>query len=228
VETNDLILTLSRGVTPVRRLPHPMTRAALWLALSLPYIAAIVVVYEWAGFHSGLAFDTRLVIEELAMLATAVTAAIAAFCCIVPGRDRRIALLPLLPLSVWLASMGETCLDQWDRYGPAGMSLRTGWECLPPSILIGILPAAAMVVMLRRGAPLFPRSAVLLGALAVAALGNLGMRIFHVGDVTIMMLVWHLGAVALLFAAAGYFAPRLLGWRYLTPTAQAPGGSGHR
>lgn len=214
METSDLILTLSRDAAPVRRLAHPMTRAALWFALSVPYIAAIVIIYELAGFETSLSLDARFVIEELATIATAVTAAIAAFCCIVPGRDRRIALLPLLPLAVWLASLGQQCADQWLRFGAAGVSLSVGWECLPPSILIGIVPAVVMVIMLRRGAPLYPRSTVMLGALAVAALGNLGLRIFHVGDVTIMMLVWHLGAVALLLAAASFFGPRVLNWRH--------------
>jgi hypothetical protein len=50
--------------------------------------------------------------------------------------------------------------------------------------------------------------------MVVAALGNLGLCIFHEGDVTIMMLVWHLGAVALLLAAATFFGPRLLMWRF--------------
>lgn len=213
MDTNDLIRILSADIAPVRRLPHPMTRAALWLGLSVPYIATIVFAYELAGYETSLSFDGRLLIEELATIATAVTAAIAAFCCVVPGRDRRIALLPLLPLAVWLVSVGEQCADQWMRFGAAGLSLSVYWECAPPSILIGVVPAIAIIVMLRRGAPLYPRSTVLLGALAVAALGNLGLRLFHVGDVTIMMLVWHFGAGALLIGLASFFGPRVLTWR---------------
>ncbi len=214
METSDLIVALSRDSAPVKRLPHPMTRAALWFALSVPYIAAIFVAYELAGHEASLSFDGRFLTEELATVATAVTAAIAAFCCVVPGRTRKIALLPLLPLAVWLASVGEQCAGQWLRVGAATLSFSVGWECVPPSILIGIGPAIVMVVMLRRGAPLFPRTTLLLGGLAVAAVGNLGLRLFHTGDVTIMMMAWQLGAVALLLSAAGSLGPRLLRWQF--------------
>lgn len=214
METSDLIQALARDVTPVKRLPHPLVRGALWLSISAPYIAVIVLAYDLAGYETSVSFDGRFLVEELATVATAVTAAVAAFCCIVPGRDRRIALVPLLPLALWLASIGAQCASQWLKFGVADVSLNVGWECLPPSILIGVVPAIAMVFMLRRGAPLYPRSTILLGALAVAALGNLGLRLFHAGDVTVMMLVWHLGAVALLCGLASFFGPRMLRWRY--------------
>jgi hypothetical protein len=79
--------------------------------------------------------------------------------------------------------------------------------------VIGIVPAVAMVLMLRRGAPLYPRLTLLLGALAVGAIGNFGMQIFHFRDASIMVLVWHLGSVAVLSALAGLAGERVIGWR---------------
>jgi hypothetical protein len=72
-----------------------------------------------------------------------------------------------------------------------------------------------MVVMLRRGAPLYPRVSVALGALAVAALGAFGMRLFHIGDATVMVLCWHFGTVALLSALAGWAGRSVLAWRHV-------------
>jgi len=46
------------------------------------------------------------------------------------------------------------------------------WDCLPPAILIGIVPSIAMVVMLRCGAPLLPRVSLAPGELAVWRLSS--------------------------------------------------------
>jgi hypothetical protein len=70
-----------------------------------------------------------------------------------------------------------------------------------------------MVIMLRRGAPMVPRISVALGALAVGALANFGLRIFHVGDVSIVLLTWHFGGLALLSIVAGRLGDRVMSWR---------------
>lgn len=159
--------------------------------------------------------DTRYVIQQFATIATAGTAAIAAFCSVVPGRDLRLAFLPLLPLAVWLASLAEEWTDVWFRLGAEGLSVRVGWDCVPQSGLLALAPAVAIVIMLGRGAPLYPRLTVALGAMASAALGNLGLRLFNVGDVAVMTLVWHLGAVAMLFGLAWWAGSRMLSWGHV-------------
>ena len=214
LNTAELIKSLAEDCAPVRPLPPPLTRVAQWLAISVPYVAAVTLAYRLSGNEISLSLEPRLLIEELATIVTAMTAAVAAFCCGIPGLDRKIAFLPLLPLTVWLVSIGQVCAKSWLQLRAAGLSLNVGWECLPPSALIGLLPAVAMVVMLRRGAPLYPRVTMALGGLAVAALANLGLRLFHAGDVTIVMLTWHLGAVALLLALACWSGPWILPWRH--------------
>jgi hypothetical protein len=90
-------------------------------------------------------------LEQAAILTTALTAAIAAFASVIPGRHRKICLLPLAPLAVWLASLGEGCASDWLRFGADGLQVRPDWECAPAAIFIGIIPAVVMIVMLRRG-----------------------------------------------------------------------------
>jgi hypothetical protein len=213
MHTDELIRRLQADVRPVRRLRPPWTRAGLWLALALPYVAVVV----WAKLSMldlpETVADPRFLIEQAATFATALTAAVAAFYSIVPGFDRRILLMPLAPLAVWLASVGSGCLDDWLRLGAEALAIRPDWECLPAASVIGIVPAVAMVLMLRRGAPLYPRLTLLLGALAVGAIGNFGMQIFHFRDASIMVLVWHLGSVAVLSALAGLAGERVIGWR---------------
>jgi len=187
----------------------------LWLALSVPFLAAVIWLMMPSDINpAATVTDRRFLLEEAMLLLAALTAAFAAFASVVPGYDRRVLLLPLVPLVAWLASLGEGCWRNWVALGADGLTLRADWDCLPPAILIGIVPSIAMVVMLRRGAPLVPRISIALGALAVAALANLGLRLFHVGDASVMVLFWHLGAAAVLTGLAALTGRRVLHWRH--------------
>jgi hypothetical protein len=220
LDTQELVRRLGDDAAPVRPLPAPMARAALWLLISIPYVAGIALAYQLLGAAILQSLDVRFLIEELALIAAAITAAVAAFCCIIPGRDRTIALLPLVPLAVWLASLVQACLSGWLQSGSVSLGLPPDWSYFPKLALISLVPAVAMIVMLCRGAPLYPRSTLALGAVAVAALGNVGLRFFHVGEVTITVLICDLGAVALLSALAGWAGPRILSWPHVGHTRE--------
>jgi hypothetical protein len=212
VETNQLIQHLAERAAPVGRLPAPWRRAALWFAISLPYVAAVVLTHVQQIDLAHLFADRRLLIEQSAILLTAATAVLAAFHSVIPGHDRRIVLLPVLPLAVWLAVLGEGCIGGWLRGSSGESGMRLGWECLPPAVLIGVVPTVAIVAMLRRGAPLHPRATLVLAALAVAALGNFGMRLFHPGDASLLVLLWHFGSVAVLSLLGGGAGKIVLNW----------------
>src|SRR5919198_5527702 len=141
MDTDALIQELANSAAPVRRLPGPCARMLLWLALSIPVLAAVI----WLMMPSDIKpiatlADRRFLLEEAVLLVTALTAALAAFASVVPGYDRRVLLIPLVPLAVWLASLGEGCWRNWVAFGANGLTLRADWDCLPPAILIGIVP----------------------------------------------------------------------------------------
>ena len=210
MNTNELITRLIADLKPVRPLRPPWARAGLWLTLALPCVAAVV----WGKLNvdaSILTSDARFMVEEAATLATALAAAIAAFASAIPGFDRRLLLLPLAPLSLWLASVGHGCLQDWIRFGSEGLALRPDWDCLLLAAMIGVVPAAAMIAMLRAAPPLRPRSTLALAALAVASLANLGLQFAHVHDASIMVLTWHLGAAAAFAALGGWLGGAILG-----------------
>jgi hypothetical protein len=50
---------------------------------------------------------------------------------------------------------------------------------------------------------------------AVAALGNFALRLYHLGDVSIMVLVWHFGSVAVLAFIASLLGRRFLNWQHV-------------
>ena len=213
LDTDALIDRLAGEATPVRRLDPVWKRVALWFALGVPPLLVIVAVHGLAVDAPTLLADRQLLVEQVAALLTAVAAASAAFASIIPGVNRRWLWLPVIPLAVWLLALGKGCLDDWVRLGPEGLALRPDFDCFGPMLLIAAVPAAAMLFMLRRGAPLAPRATLFLGALATAAVVAFGLRFFHVGDASIMVLVWHMGLAAVLSLVAWLAGPRLLGWR---------------
>jgi hypothetical protein len=79
--------------------------------------------------------------------------------------------------------------------------------------IIGIIPAAAIVVMLRKALPLHPRLTLALAALAVASVANFGLQFAHMRDASIMVLTWHLGAAVVISVLGAWLGERILGWR---------------
>lgn len=218
--TAALIDRLSRDAAPVRRLPGPAARAALWLLVSLPFVAGVIVAHGTLPGLDRMMDEPRFLLEQFGAAITAVLAAVGAFASTVPGAGRRWLWLPLIPLAVWLASVGGGCLEDWLALGEEGLRLRIDWDCFLPMALLGTLPGAAIVLMLQRGAPLRPRLTLALGGLAVAALANVALQMFHLGDLSLMVLVWHLGSMVAFSLLASLLGPLLLRWR--TPALAKP------
>ncbi len=219
-ETEQMIQGLARDARPVRPLHGPHIRAALWLIISLSYITAILILMP-AGHNILAQFSNQaFAIEQAATLSTAIAAAIAAFITIIPGRSPRWAALPLFPVSIWLASLAPACMLEFSQIGlQAFMTPHSLW-CVPVMAVFGAVPAIAMIVMIRRGAPMTPHLSAALGGLAAAGIGNLGVRLVHPEDVSVMLIVWHIGGVMALSALAASAGRLLLNWASITAASQ--------
>jgi len=213
MDTDHFIQQLAEHAQPVVRLHAPWRRTVHWLSASLVYVSIVVAAYLWADGGLPTSIQMRFVLELAAILATAVTAAIAAFSSVVPGRDRRFLLLPLIPVSVWLATLGHGCLQDWQVLGITGLQVRADWDCAMPALVVSALPAGVMLLMLRRGAPLIPAVSLALGVLATGAIANFGLRVFHAGDLSIQILAWHAGGVVVVSMIASLAGTRVLPWR---------------
>lgn len=211
--TDALISQLSRSIHPVRPLPHPLRRMLGWAMIALAFCAAMV----WAiGPRPDLAdrlMDGRFVLEQVAALATGLAAAVAALALTVPGTSPLIRFLPILPGAIWVGTLSLGCLRDWWQLGADGLRITPDPACLFYIALIGSLPAFVLMQMLRRGVPLAPRITMLLAALAAAGLGNFALRFFHMQDAALMVLVWQVGAVALLAGLAGLTGRQILPWK---------------
>ena len=212
MKTDALIDSLARDAGPVRPLASPARRIWGWLAIALGFALAMV----WAiGARPDLAErlqEGRFLLEQGAALATAITAAMAALALTMPDAARFWRWLPVIPAAAWLGTLGLGCLRDWAQMGPEGLRLTPDPECFVYITLIGSLPMLALVLMLRKGAPLRPSWTLALAALAAAAIGNVALRLFHTQDAALMVLVWQVGAVALIAGIAALSGRAVLRW----------------
>jgi hypothetical protein len=216
METDRLIRELAQGSGQVLRLSPPWTRTAMWFGLAVPYLVFVVIMMSPRTDLAAKLVEPTYLIEQFAALLTAIAAGFAAFASTVPGFDRRYLLLPALPFGLWFGSLSLGCLRTWLHYGPEGLSLHPDWLCFPAIVIVGMVPAIAMAVMLRRGAPLNPRLTTAFGGLAAAGLGDFGLRFFHPQDASVMVLVWQMSTVFLLTVLAGWVGALLMDWSALT------------
>jgi hypothetical protein len=213
MDTSTLIKRLGGDATPVSPLKSPWRRAAVWIGLSLLSIGALILFWPFTEPFSLQLGDTRFLVEQAAALATGITAAAAAFATTVPGYNRRMLALPLVPLAVWVGDIGQGCVRDLMTHGPAGWLVMAHWPCLTATVLVGLVPIAVMAVMLRRGAPLTPRLTTALGGLAAAGMANFGVRFVHGLDASPIVLVWHVGALVVFSMVAAAAGRSILKWK---------------
>ncbi|MHC2791175.1 hypothetical protein ACVINZ_000187 [Mesorhizobium jarvisii] len=209
METEELIQCLARHARPIRSLPAPWWRAVEWLSIALPSVALVVALQGPRDDLAEKPVDIRFLTEQAAAFASASTAAAAAFTTVIPGQNRRLAFLPLVPIAVWLGSLGLRSFDAW-LGGDDAFRLAVDWPSVPGIITAGAVPGLAMIMMLRRGLPLAPHLTMLLAAFASTAVGNVGLRLFHPQDAGLMVLVWQFGCVMLLSMFAAWGGRRIL------------------
>lgn len=203
--TESLIADLACDLPPVKRLAHPAKRLVKWLVIALPVSLALGALVEQQ--HLALAMerivDPRILFELAAILLTALSAGYAALCCVQPGRSSRAWMLPIAPFVFWLSLVGENCWRLFEQVGPEQFSFAPHWTCFPSVAATGFAPALVMVVLLKRGAVLTPTLTVALGTLAAAALGAVGLRLYHPPDATALLMLWQLIATVTFLGVAG-------------------------
>ncbi|MBT2333218.1 DUF1109 domain-containing protein [Variovorax paradoxus] len=209
IDTTALIEALVADARPVRRLPPPVLRAALWLLLPALIFALLALSQGVRPDLLQQLHQPAFVLGIVASLATGVLAAVASFMLNLPDRSRRWGLLPVPTLVVWVAAIGQSCLTNWVEMGPGGMQLGESARCLATVLMTSLPLALLMFAMLRRGSLLRANAVVLMGSLAVAAMSATALSFFHSLDASAMILASNLGTAALIVALGGLFGRRL-------------------
>lgn len=197
MKTDELIDVLAADLKPVRHLPPPIWRLIGWLTVSVPVLALMVAVMGMRPDIGVKLAEPNFLSQELASLATALIAGWAALVTCVPGEPGWKLWTPVAPLTLWIATLGHQCWDEWIRLGLSGMAFHSDLMCLPGIAMTGAVPALAIVLAIRRGARLPTPGAVWWGSLAAAALANVALRLFHPEDAALMVIVWQFGSVLL-------------------------------
>jgi len=144
-----------------------------------------------------------VLVPWLASITTGVLATVAAFHLTLPDRGEAWRLVPLPTLALWLLALGASCYSDWLRLGPDGLALGTSFMCLATIVLTSIPLSGLLYAMVRHGASIRPWATALTGALAVASLASAALDLFHGLSAAVMVLVWHLGSVALVVLVFG-------------------------
>ena len=212
MDTDLLIRTLAEHVEAVKPLDRPWRRTVLWTMAAAAYLAVLLIVMSPRQDLPARMHDPQFVIEQAAALLTALTAALAAFVTVVPGRRRSIVWFPIVSAGIWLAIVGVGALRD-ARLAPSGDAVfQADWACVWTVAAGAAFPAVAMTAMLRRGVPMTPHLSAALGGLAAAGLGNLGICLFHPDSSYLTILVWHGGTVVMIAALIGIAGAQLLPW----------------
>ena len=207
MRTDDLLASLTQDLKPVRRVAHPLAIAAGWLAFAGLVIGLAILVFGLSpDLPRRMARGTEAAQLILAGI-TGVLAAIAAFELAMPDRDDRWALLPMPTAALWIATMGFGCLQDIWALGWAGLSAGISLGCLQFIVGFGVPLTATVLWLARHAAPLRPGPVAALGALAAAAVANVGLTMVHPLDAALETLLWHGGSMALVVLLARAATP---------------------
>lgn len=213
-DTHLLIDQLSARVTPVRRLSSPLWRTLVWMALASAVIAIIVSMYDVRAGWARVLASPDATFEWAMSLLTGVLAGYAVFQVSVPGRSSRWAWLPVPTALLWIAGLGLGCMHDVAREGIAALAFRPGpMECLRAITFTSIPLGLVLLLMIRHAGVVRPRASAWLAMLSAAALSASAVSLIHDGgESSLMVLLWHVGAVLLLSLASWLCARRLFAW----------------
>jgi hypothetical protein len=213
-----LIERLGRESTVVTPLPTPGMRTVVWLICGVTYLLVVAAIM-FNATSSGRPVMTPLYLLQLgAALATGMTAALAAFASVVPGASHRVRVLPAISGAVWLASLLWGCWRDLQTSGTLGMTNQTDWPCVVSIAIGGVLLWGPMLVMLRRGAPLTPRTTAFLGGLAALSLANIEACLTRPHAFAMTVLVWHGVTIALTAALLAWLGRHWMRWPTWSPS----------
>ena len=213
---DDIVASLSADLEPVRRLPAPSLRAALWVGVAAAMAAGLACCCDLDAMADRLKAAPDMWLAMLGSTLTAVFGAVAAFQLSVPGRGAWWGLLPLPTVVLWMGASGMGCLRTWVGPGAGDTALVETRHCLQSILVLSVPLMVLMVAMLRRACPLRPNLTALVSGVAIAAASATLLNFFHPYDASAADLAVHLVAVLLVIAI------NQLLWRRSIATAVAP------
>lgn len=211
-ESDDAIIRdLVADLKPVKRLPPPGRRALLWIAVVVAATMALGTQVELAQVWGRLTGAPDMWLAACGSALTAILAALSAFQVGLPDRSPAWSLLVLPAALLWLGASGLGCLRAWALPDVEPSTVAQERDCFWFILAVSVPLSALLLAMLRRGRPLRPGLAAMLGGLAAAAAAATLLLLFHPFDAAATDLVAHGLAVAVIVMANRLLGGRLLG-----------------
>lgn len=189
----SLIARLASEAAPVTPLSSPRARAARWVAIAVVAVAVGVAVRGLRRNWPMATSDPWFFVSAALILATGMSAALLAMTLAVPGGVQRywVRWVPPVLLLAWGMVVGA---DYLLATGPSRAG--AGASCLWKTWGIAVGPAALLLSMARRAAPLDWRWTSSLAALAALAFGVLGTELICPVTGHAHIFTWHFLPVA--------------------------------
>lgn len=207
-QAEQLIADLAADLRPVHRLASPFWRAGIWILLAAAVNTAAVIL------HGGVRADLMPLLNTMsysallaATILTGILAALAVFQISIPGRSKYWALLPLPGVVLWFAAAGYGCFKDWVRMGPAGLQMGHSVDCFSWIVAISLPLSLVLYFMVRHAAWIRPGPTLVLGMLSTAAFAATGLSLLHDLDTSLMIMVWHGGAILILLGLSALGVP---------------------
>jgi hypothetical protein len=193
MRTEDLIADLASRATPVRPLASPGARALGWLGIAIAFGAAGLTVFGPRSGLDTLVTQPGFLWTAILAFATCAFAVKAALVLAIPGAERSAVLraAAVAIAGLWAVTLATDIVRA--GHGSAGVS--HWYICFIRVIAIGLVPAVAVMVMLRRAAALRPAWTGALALAAAAAAGALAIQLICPLNDAAHALVGHFGAV---------------------------------
>ncbi len=208
--TEDLIVSLSGDLRPVRRLRPPLWRALGWILLATAVIALLALLRGLRADFADQIEDPAYWVQVAGAWLTGAAATLAAFNLGLPDRSRSWLLLPLPFVALWLTGFAYGCLGDWIAIPAGAPIVRDSVRCLQTIVMASLPLGLVLFIMLRRNRPLAAGRTAWIGGLAVAAFADTAHLLIHVVQASALVLVVNLVPITLIILAAGLIAPRRL------------------
>lgn len=211
MKTEDLILQLSKDLSPVKPIGNIKHRFAVVLLINIFVLILGVVFWFMRKGEFNLPMGRSLV-EAMLVLAVFLLAGWQATSAMSPHNARaRIRKSEWLLLGLWIAVIGLAFAHLYNRSpneAVEALGYRT-WACPEVIFSIAIPAALAMVFYFKRGSAIYPRHIYLSWALAAFSLGVFGLAFICPWNDPLHELLWHvipalLGTGVLIFIAGLY------------------------
>lgn len=207
MKQQELINQLLANAAPVRRLWPPLPRALSWWLGTSVCMAGYLWLFARPAMIQQAMTHTDFVIQGILALVLGLVAALAALTLSIPGR--RPAVLQKLPyagLFGWLAVLFYALATT------APSLFMPGWGCAAEIFIFSAIPAALLIVMAKRAAPLNLPLVGFFAVLAAASMGTFCTQFSCCKTAPLHGLVWHFLPVLVLSMSGIFFGRRLLRW----------------